>query len=234
VRVEVVDVGQRHVRDGHVLERPALEGKEDDRDVAVMKLDPVGMLAFRRHSRPRSKPEHAREPPRGARRILVVERDAETSDLTRSCSGAVALVAPGNQPTKDVRPEEQGLLAAGHERLSHAHSCATLDRVEADIDLGVVHKAAIRELHTGLPDRDPPELERVPARVVVDLQHAAADARFDPHRNRPAGIEEVDRAADPPAVDLVGERGEGAQRLDGDRHGRRGGRLGHDRSFSST
>jgi hypothetical protein len=214
--------------------RPALETKQEDRDVAVVELDPLGILALGRDTGPRAELEHALEPARGAGGIGVVERDAQTSDLSRNRWDAVPLSAPLGEPTENLWPEEESLLPARDQRLGDTHWRATFDRVEAHVDPGVVHEAAIREPHARLPDGDPPELERIPARVVVDLQHAAADTGLDPHRHRPAGVEEVDRAAHPPAVDLVREGGERAQRFDGDGDARGGRRLGHDCSLSST
>jgi hypothetical protein len=125
-------------------------------------------------------------------------------------------------------------LAAGEQRLSNAHASATLDRIEPHIDLGVVHQAAIRELHTRFPHRDPAELERIAPRVVIDLQHSPAHARLDSHRHRASGIEEVDRATHPPGVDLVRERRERARRFHGDLDSGRGRSLSHGSSFSPT
>jgi hypothetical protein len=94
------------------------------------------------------------------------------------------------------------------------------------------HRAALSCAR--FPDRDAAELERIAARVVIDLQDAPAGAGLDPHRHCAAGVEEVDRATDPPAVDLARERGERAHRIDGHLDCRRRRLAGHACSFSST
>jgi hypothetical protein len=165
-------------------------------------------------------------------RILVVERDADSSKLSHIA--AVPLLERARQPLEHVRPEQKRALAAGEHRLRDAHARAVGDGVEPDVDLRVVDEAAEREPATGLPGRDPAELERIFPVFVVDLQHAPAHAGLDPHRDRTGGIEEVDRAAHPPSVDLLGERGEGAERVYAHLDGRGGGRLRHDCSCSST
>jgi hypothetical protein len=94
-------------------------------------------------------------PTRGRDRILVEERDAQTSDLPASGAGGVPLVAPGDQPAQNGWPKQEGPLAAGQHRLSDGHARATFDRLEAHVDLRVVHEAAIGELEARLPDCDP-------------------------------------------------------------------------------
>src|SRR5687768_4361980 len=98
VSVEVVDVCPWRVRNGRVVNQLSIEAKEENGDVAVMELDPGGIFALGWDARPRAELEHARQPPRRARRILVVQRDAQTCEFPGATAGGFARVAPGDQP----------------------------------------------------------------------------------------------------------------------------------------
>lgn len=64
------------------------------------------------------------------------------------------------------------------------------------------------------PGRDAGELEPFSAVCVVDLHDPAADSGLTPHRDEPAGVVGVDRSADPPQVQLLGEGGECGEWVD--------------------
>src|SRR5688572_28593058 len=110
---------------------------------------------------------------RGLDGLLVVQGDAERRDL-----GGSALAEPRAEPLKHPRPEVEHLLAAGDERLRDTHASAALDRLEADVDLGIVDAAAVREPRSRLPDGDPAELEGL---ALVDLEDAPVHAGLDLH-----------------------------------------------------
>jgi len=58
VRVDIVDVGPRHVRDGAVSVRLPFETEQDHGDVAVVELDPVEPLGRARDTGPGPELEH--------------------------------------------------------------------------------------------------------------------------------------------------------------------------------
>src|SRR5262245_34977971 len=203
VRIEIVDVDPRRIGEYSPL---ALELEDQDRNVAVVELDPRSLPGLE-DACPRAKLEDALKPPCRLDGALVEERDAERRDLLRP-----TFAEPRAEPGERPRPEVEHLLAARNERLRDSHERAALDRLKSDVHLAVVDAAAVREPVAGLPGRDPAQLERV---VFVDLEDSPVDSRLDPHADGASSVEEVDRPAYPPGVDLVGEGGEGPARIDG-------------------
>src|SRR6266516_2103481 len=132
-------------------------------------------------------------------------------------------------PTKDAGPPPPfALTTLCSDIRSHlvpaavleGHSGAALDRLEAHLHLGSVERVSAitvqqDEADTGLPHRDPADLEAITADLFVHLAPSTAKARLTPCANGSIGIVPVDGAWLPPPVDLFREDLEGCGGIDG-------------------
>ena len=99
-------------------------------------------------------------------------------------------------------------VAVGGDEVLDRHAGPAVDRREAHLGLDVVELALPGQSHARLPLREAGALEHLARRGIVEhLDDAPADAGLAAHLDDASAVApEVDRAADPPEVHLLGER----------------------------
>jgi hypothetical protein len=211
VRVEIVDVQPGDMRAGRGV---VLQPEHQQRAVAHAELDPGPLVVIVLRQRiDRRQAEGILEPARPGGRLRVVHLDREPREhLWRPvCRGAAR--APGAEPRRDrAHPCQAALgLRAGRDRRVDRHPRAAAGHgFEQHLDLHLVDRAAPGKPLAGFPAGDPGQFERV--RLVL-LQDPPADTGLTRDRDRSGGVEEVDRAAHPPEVHLLGEGAERGVRV---------------------
>lgn len=208
-------------------------GEEEDGSGAYVELDPGGAAALGGDGRPGVEAVGGVQPAGRRGWILVVQGDCEAVGLAGSAGRRVAAGQPGGEPADDVGPEVEGFGAVLHEGLDDGDFGAGVGGGEGDVSLGVVDGTAVGEVVAGAPGGDAAQFENVVGEGV-DLEDAAVEVGFDVHGGGAGGVEEVDRAANPPEVDLLGEDPEGSVGVDGDFDGRGRGGGCHRFSLVST
>jgi hypothetical protein len=96
-------------------------------------------------------------------------------------------------------------LTVGWQSALHYDASAAGGRVETDCHLDVVDRARPDKTFARLPSRDPSQLQALTCGGVVHLEQATTDTGLTSHPNRSSGIVKVDRASEPPTVDLLSE-----------------------------